>query len=96
MSDRIERLGELYDAAVERVDARTNDPTLDYSLRDFADMRQQWDMDVIRLYLEHVGRPEREPAPQTPESALLMKLTLLPSDKHHAIRDMIDNELAKL
>jgi len=71
MSDRIERLGELYDKAVERIDARCSEQEMKGKEKDLSlslqwrDLSHSWDIAVIRTYLEHMGkRPVRVSDPQ--------------------------------
>ena len=63
---RIEKLGELYDEAVERVAARQRIAHIeDQVVLNSEDRAHSWDMQVIQTYLEQTKRPEREP--ETPE-----------------------------
>jgi len=73
---RIEKLGELYDAAVKNVEKRlTNtdvpaDPNLEVS-------RQDWDMQVITTYLDQTKRPEQQFDPQPLMDAISEMTTMV-------------------
>jgi len=62
MPTRIEKLGELYDMAIENVKTRLDLPEVAVDrprISDFDDVRHNWDMQVIQTYLEQTKRPER-------------------------------------
>ena len=60
MPTRIEKLGELYDKAIERITRRTNGK-YDYTDLPVIKLEHDMDMQVIQTYLQETKRPEREP-----------------------------------
>ena len=56
---RIEKLGELYDLAIENVKKRLNHDQYEVINAPEADTAHQWDMQVIQTYLQETKRPER-------------------------------------
>tara|TARA_R110000744_G_C19095895_1_gene533010 strand:+ start:119 stop:457 length:339 start_codon:yes stop_codon:yes gene_type:complete len=90
---RIEKLGELYDAACERIALRQSG--LNNRQFDLEDHEHSWDMQVITTYLDQTKRPERE-QPMSRSAILTAKIDQLTDEKYWAIRDIVNNELAKL
>ena len=79
---RIEKLGELYDEAVERVAARQRIAHIeDQVVLNSEDRAHSWDMQVIQTYLEQTKRPERASGPTGKGVTLWLDENLLTNPK---------------